>query len=103
MRIHEDDQYLVMNGDSYFDLDFSALRSFHESKEARATLALAWMKDTGRYGRVDVNELGEITGFREKQIAGKGCINGGVYILTRSVSSIIPPGKCLLSARSFPS
>jgi D-glycero-alpha-D-manno-heptose 1-phosphate guanylyltransferase len=102
MRMHEDDWYLVMNGDSYFDLDFESLRNFHELKEARATLALTWMKDTGRYGRVDVNERDEITGFREKQNAGEGCINGGVYILANSVSSIIPPGQVSFERQVLP-
>jgi D-glycero-alpha-D-manno-heptose 1-phosphate guanylyltransferase len=102
MKMHEDDRYLVMNGDSYFDLDFDSLRNFHELKAARATLALTWMKDAGRYGRVDVNERDEITGFREKQDAGEGCINGGVYILANSVSSIIPPGQVSFEREVLP-
>ncbi len=102
MMMHEDDRYLVMNGDSYFDLDFDSLRNFHELKEAQATLALTWIKDTGRYGRVDLNERDEITGFREKQNAQEGYINGGIYILARSVSSIIAPGQVSFEREVLP-
>jgi D-glycero-alpha-D-manno-heptose 1-phosphate guanylyltransferase len=75
---------LVMNGDSLFRLDYSALMEFHLKKKADATLALRKLDDTGRYGRVSLNRARRITGFEEKVItAGPGYINGGVYIIEK--------------------
>ena len=73
-----EDRVIVLNGDTFFDVDLEAL-----SFSAPVTLALKPMRDFDRYGAVDWDgEL--VTGFHEKAACAEGLINGGVYALVRS-------------------
>jgi len=77
------DGFLVLNGDTLFDIDLSALCNFHTSRHAHLSVALRDVPDTARYGAVECTE-GCITAFREKeQSNGAGCINGGIYAISR--------------------
>ncbi len=60
------------------------------------------MPDTTRYGRVDVDDEGRVTAFREKGIAGPGWINAGVYFLPADVVASLPPGASSLERDLFP-
>ena len=75
----------LINGDTFFNVDFAALHRFHRSLGADVTLALKPMKNFDRYGTVELKD-GRITGFREKTKTEEGLINGGVYLLSRQVS-----------------
>ena len=73
-----EDRVIVLNGDTFFDVDLDAL-----SFTAPVTLALKPMRSFDRYGAVDWDgEL--VTGFHEKAACAEGLINGGVYALVRS-------------------
>ena len=75
---------IALNGDSIFRVDLKEMMARHTKKKAEITIALRELKDTGRYGSVTMNQARRITGFREKQEnAGKGFINGGVYIIEK--------------------
>lgn len=92
-HLHEKD-FFVMNGDSLFDIELRMLMDYHCTMQATATLALAHVDDSRRYGAVGINELGRIVSFIEKRegYAG-GQINGGVYIFAREVLDFIPGGQ----------
>jgi NDP-sugar pyrophosphorylase family protein len=81
-----DGRFLLLNGDTYFDLDLGALLRAHETAKASVTLAAASVEDAGRYGRLDVSAAGLVQRFREKDIgAGSGLINAGVYLMEPAV------------------
>src|SRR5258708_2634234 len=91
--IHEED-FFVMNGDSLFDIELRTLMHYHRNMKATATLALAHVGDTHRYGAVGMNESGRIVSFIEKREGNlEGLINGGVYVFTREVLDFIPGGQ----------
>ncbi len=91
--VHEED-FFVMNGDSLFDIDLHGLMRYHREMKARATVALAHVEDTQRYGLVGVNESGRIVSFIEKREGSReGLINGGVYVFAREVLDLIPAGR----------
>ena len=91
--IHEQD-FFVLNGDSLFDIELRALMHYHRSRKATATLALAHVEDTERYGVVGLNESGHIVSFIEKREGNSaGLINGGVYLFAREVLDLIPEGQ----------
>jgi NDP-sugar pyrophosphorylase family protein len=95
--------FLVLNGDSFFDIDLRALIRYHQSRKARATIALAEVENTARYGSVEINAQGEITCFLEKAQKGLGLINGGVYMLSGEVLALIPRGRAVsLEREVFP-
>ncbi len=82
----ETNQVLVLNGDSFFDVNIQYLHTLHNANRADCTLALRRVEDAARYGTIKINQAGRIYQFREKD--GKdesGIINGGVYILNRQM------------------
>ena len=80
----------VMNGDTFFDVDFDAMLDFQRSKMADCTLALKPMDKADRYGLVRINDDMIVTGFEEKQAGASGLINGGIYCIFRSSFINIP-------------
>lgn len=75
----------VVNGDTLFDVDLTRLFSFHKDKEAETTLALKGMQNFDRYGVVTTDHTNCITRFEEKKYYRDGWINGGVYIISKSL------------------
>jgi len=77
---------------------------FHESRDAVATIALAYKEDTGRYGNIIIDKDNEIVSFSEKAGEGRaGYINGGIYIFRKEVLEYIPANKvCSLEEEIIP-
>lgn len=95
---------LVMNGDSFCQVDLGAFWVWHFARDANATLLLTEVADTRRYGRVQVDEEGSILGFDEKDaIGGAGWINAGIYLLSRHLLLAIPTNRFVsLESEMFP-
>lgn len=88
------DNFFVMNGDSLLDVDLRALMRHHRDSHALATLALATVEDTRRYGAVSLDQSRRIVKFIEKGGShAEGLINGGVYVFARKVLDVIPGGQ----------
>lgn len=83
---------LVMNGDSFLDLDFHEFMRVHEDRGKAVTMALAQRENCGRYGMVELGPDGNVRAFAEKKGDGPGLINGGVYICRGTFAERIPPG-----------
>jgi len=101
--LQEDTDFLVMNGDSFLEINFADLLDFHRDRKANATIAVLRVEDTGRYGTVNVDPEGRVRGFAEKtgnEIAG--LVNGGVYVFNQSVFQYIPDGPASLERNVFP-
>jgi len=73
---------LVLNGDTYLDIDFAILLRQHIQWRRPMTMAVTEVADTARYGGVIVDD-GYVTGFVEKGRKGPGWISAGVYALER--------------------
>jgi D-glycero-alpha-D-manno-heptose 1-phosphate guanylyltransferase len=74
-------QVLVLNGDTFFNVELKKLFQFHLDSRAACTIALKPMHDLDRYGTVLLGKDDSIVGFLEKKPAESGLINGGVYLL----------------------
>ena len=74
---------LILNGDTFFRIDVSALSDFHVMHDANCSLCLKPMRDIDRFGVVELEGDGRVRLFREKQHYAEGLINGGVYALDR--------------------
>lgn len=93
-------EFLVLNGDSIFDVDLRQMLTFHRRHRAETTLALASPPEAGRYGSVLLDARGRIKAFVEKHAAGltgrggqsgaSQWISGGLYIMRRAVFRQIP-------------
>jgi len=75
----------VINGDTFFDVDLVELSALHEHHHALLTVALKKMKRFDRYGTVDLDANGRISGFVEKKYLDEGLINGGIYCLNKKI------------------
>jgi len=97
---HLRDRFLMANGDSFFDINLSAL-AMDEGPAPLARLALRAVEDAGRYGRVDLVGA-KITAFNEKGQSTPGVINGGIYILQKSIVDLIGPLPASIESDVFP-
>lgn len=85
----QDDIIFVLNGDTYFDVNLTLMKAFHNEQNADFTVAIKEMHDFNRYGTVEVQD-NRITSFREKRYCRNGWINGGIYCLKRSLLADFP-------------
>ncbi|MDD9911787.1 MAG: nucleotidyltransferase family protein [Alphaproteobacteria bacterium] len=73
---------LVLNGDSFIEMDYAAIYQQHCASDTSLTMALRHIPDTSRSGIVTL-EGDTITSFGERGEAGvSGLINAGVYAIT---------------------
>jgi D-glycero-alpha-D-manno-heptose 1-phosphate guanylyltransferase len=75
---------LILNGDTFFDINIKAFYDFHLEKKAEISLSLKLMQDFERYGNVTIDENNRILAFQEKQPCKEGQINGGIYLINRN-------------------
>ncbi len=93
----ESKQAIVLNGDSFFDVDLNEFYRNHYSHEAEFSLAVRKVPNANRYGAIElgkyflpshvshsVSDYYKVNSFKEKTTnEGEGVINGGVYILNK--------------------
>src|SRR3989338_8826834 len=87
------ENFFVMNGDSYCDIDLPTFHDFHDQKEkAFISMVLASHKDREDAGNVLINEDNdEVTSFSEKTSNNnKKYINAGIYIFHKKILEYIP-------------
>ncbi len=72
---------LVVNGDSLFKINLEKAGQQHQKHQPPCTLLLKPMKNSDRYGAVELHEDLSVKNFREKQFFQHGFINGGAYLL----------------------
>ena len=95
-------QILVLNGDSYCDIDFTKLVASHKTKNALVTMATVAVPEVSRYGSVTTTQDGRIIDFREKGLqTGEGFINAGIYVINKSVVCNIVPDKLISLERDI--
>jgi mannose-1-phosphate guanylyltransferase len=81
-----DDPCFALNGDILTDLDMTAMRAFHDERDAAVTIALQRVPDARAFGLVATDPGGRVLEFREKpQDLVPGDINAGTYLLDPAV------------------
>lgn len=88
----KDENFLLLNGDTYFEINFNEFENFFVSTRAIMSVALRQVKNTGRYGTVVLKD-NRIVAFREKTEVNEGLINGGVYITGKEWFKKHAPGE----------
>ena len=75
---------LIVNGDTFFNINIQDFFAFHRKKMAVLSVALRTMADGSRYGSIHIDNNNRITGFHEKKENSKNVlINCGTYILSK--------------------
>ena len=96
--------FLALNGDSFFGIDLRVLMEYHRQQGARVTVALAEVENAKRFGSVQIGCDGQIVEFHEKGRRTRGLVNGGIYVVRKEVLNSITP-ECIVSLEHeiFPS
>src|SRR6266404_4634 len=81
-QVHSD-YVLVLNGDTYLDLDREAVRSMWPGDRTPIVVARA-VSDTERFGRLDVVN-GRVAKFVGTGIKSAGIVNAGCYLIPTNV------------------
>lgn len=77
---------VVLNGDTFLQIDYQKLIQFHQNQKSDLTIVLRHLEDVSRYGSVVIqNNL--ITNFSEKSGREPGYINGGIYVINPRIFS----------------
>lgn len=80
-----DGDAFVINGDTFFNVELSELFNFYKSTGAHIALSLKELSNFDRYGTVSIESTHRIKSFHEKEKMQHGFINGGVYVMNKSV------------------
>jgi D-glycero-alpha-D-manno-heptose 1-phosphate guanylyltransferase len=85
------EEVLVLNGDTFFEVDLDELYQVHEELLGDVTMVLREVEKPDRYGTVVLAEYDRVSQFNEKQEGLKsGLINGGVYLIDRGAFELVP-------------
>jgi len=101
--LHDVSAFLVLNGDSFLEIDFRHLIRFHQAHGGLASIAVSRVKNASRYGTVHVDADMRVLGFFEKM--GQQCsgiINAGVYVFSHAVFDYIPDTPSSLEKNVLP-
>lgn len=75
--------WLVMNGDSYLELNIAHFRRRVDESACIAGIASICVMDGNRFGALRYSPEGRVTAFEEKsESPGPTWINGGIYLLS---------------------
>ena len=80
----KEEQVIIINGDTFFNVDLNKMYDFHKLKMSRLTLAAKSMNNFERYGSLIIEDH-KVIRFEEKKKITFGNINGGVYIVQREL------------------
>ena len=101
-----EEEVLVLNADTYFPMDYQGLYHFHQENDGDFSLATRAVPDISRYGAVRRDAAGRILAWNEKLEDGgqplAGEINGGIYVMKKSLIAEIPEGKQSLEQDCVP-
>ncbi|HSI62188.1 MAG TPA: glucose-1-phosphate cytidylyltransferase [Candidatus Saccharimonadia bacterium] len=91
LRFIEDDEFLLTYGDGVSDVDINAVIAFHREKKAAVTLTA--VRPGGRFGELDLHN-GMVSRFMEKPREGHASINGGFFVVNKTVGKLLDGDAC---------
>ncbi|NLL55869.1 MAG: nucleotidyltransferase family protein [Clostridiales bacterium] len=87
------DDFLVISGDAYCNIDITRAIAFHRAKKSNFTLIAQPKENPVGLGVLEIDENNLVTAFVEKPDNAKtSLINTGIYIINKEILSLIPQG-----------
>ena len=77
--------FLILNGDTFFEVDLKDLFSFHDKKKSECTISLFRTDNLQRYMPIEISLDGLILKIKETNQQASHLSNGGVYLMNPSV------------------
>jgi D-glycero-alpha-D-manno-heptose 1-phosphate guanylyltransferase len=81
---HLTEPFLVLNGDTFIEVDLNEFTNFHRKSQSEWTFALFRISDSDRYMGMDINSDGKILSLQSTADDVNGLANGGVYLIEPS-------------------
>ena len=100
------DSFAVMNGDSYCPVQLQTMFEAHAAYRAVATISVAKVSDSSRFGTVEYDAQHRVQAFIEKGQSTHqgGYVSVGIYVLTHQALAGIATDKfCSIEKEIFPS
>jgi glucose-1-phosphate cytidylyltransferase len=82
-----DERFCFTYGDGLSDLDLGDVIRFHEEQDVLATVTA--VQPAGRFGALELEDEGKVTGVEEKPRGDHAWINGGFFVCEPGVASYI--------------
>ena len=79
----DEENFLLTYGDGVSDVNIRETIDFHLSHGKAATMTT--VQPPGRFGIIDLDGNNKVNSFKEKPTQGDGWINGGFFVLNRSI------------------
>jgi len=73
--------FLVLNGDTFIEVDLKNLYKFHLQSKSNWTFALFRTSESDRYLTMEISSNGQIFSSNNEQKESSGLANGGVYLI----------------------
>lgn len=97
-----EDKVLIINADTFYKIDYHRLYSLFEENRLDMALYTREVADISRYGELR-SRNNMLLGWNEKSEEHRpGEINGGIYLISRSLIEGIAPGKSSLENSEIP-
>jgi len=102
MQFSQSEDFIVLNGDSYIELNLGAFIQTHLKNNKVMTIVLKEVENANRYGRVTLDDNNRIIYFEEKNPEpSKGYINAGVYLIKRELFEKIEENEAISLERDL--
>ncbi len=79
--------FLVLNGDTFFEVNLNNLTVFHNKKKSEVTLSIFKSNHLNRYMGVNLKNDSEILSLQFKGSEPTALVNGGVYLVSPTALS----------------
>jgi len=85
-HLKKESDFLVLNGDTFFELSLADLCAYHRQKEAAWTMALTRFPENQRYGSAHLDESGCVSRIEPApKKPQESIVIGGVFLLARNI------------------
>jgi NDP-sugar pyrophosphorylase family protein len=88
----KDETFLLTYGDGVTDSDINATIKYH--KKQKRILTMTAVQPPGRFGDLEIAD-GKVVAFREKPERQTGFINGGYFVVNRSIGRYLGDDTCV--------
>ena len=86
---HLEEEFILINGDTFFDIEYDLLVDFVRETKANGVVVLRYSRDLKRYGLVEIDDNYNVEKFVEKTAVSEdkvdGFINGGIYYFRKKI------------------
>lgn len=99
-KIDDDEYILILNGDTFFDIDIERFVLFAQENNADITIAAKFMENCFRYGNLVIQDR-KIKGFNSSGTESSAYINGGIYLIKPKVLNQFKSGEKFSFEKDF--